>query len=141
MVSGHLLHSALTCPPSRNGRRLKSRHSFVPAAQQLFSSPDNKNRNAGLWADHRWNAEWLENTTTLCISCPTSAPILLELPFQEQHGFGLITSTQASNVSGPAYTNGVWPPLQPVSVVQKNKPSTMLSFNVQSINLPMDCTA
>ena len=57
MVSGHLLHSALTCPPSRNGRRLKSRHSFVPAAQQLFSSPDNKNRNAGLWADHRWNAE------------------------------------------------------------------------------------
>ena len=32
---------------------------------------------------------------------------------------------------------GVMPPLRPVSVAQKNKPSTMLSSNVQS----MDCTA
>jgi len=28
--------------------------------------------------------------------------------------------------------------LRPVSVGQKKKPSTMLSFNVQSIDLPMD---
>jgi len=28
-----------------------------------------------------------------------------------------------------------------VSVAQKNKPSTMLSSNVQSIDLPMDCMA
>ena len=40
-----------------------------------------------------------------------------------------------------AYTNGVWPPLRPVSVAQKNKPSTMLSSNVQSIDFFMDCTA
>ena len=33
------------------------------------------------------------------------------------------------------------PPLRPVSVAQKNKPSTMSSSNVQSIDLPMDCTA
>ena len=45
-----------------------------------------------------------------------------------------------SDVSAPACTNGVWPPLRPVSVAQ-NKPSTMLSSNVQSIDLPMDCTA
>jgi len=32
------------------------------------------------------------------------------------------------------------PPLRPVSVAQKNKPSTMLSSNVQSINLLMECT-
>ena len=31
--SGHLLHSALTCPPSTNARRLNWRHPFVPAAQ------------------------------------------------------------------------------------------------------------
>jgi len=31
--------------------------------------------------------------------------------------------------------------LRPVSVAQKNKPSTMSSFNVQSIDLPMDCMA
>jgi len=43
----------------------------------------------------------------------------------------------------PSYacTNVVWPPLQPVSVAQKDKPSTMLSSNVQSIDLLMDCTA
>jgi len=37
MVTGHLIHSALTCPSSANARHLKSRHPFVPAAQQLIS--------------------------------------------------------------------------------------------------------
>jgi len=41
----------------------------------------------------------------------------------------------------PAGANGVWPLLRPVSVTQKNKLSTMFSTNVQSIDLPMDCTA
>ena len=42
MEPEHLLqHSALTCPPSGNARRLKSRHPFVPAAQHLISSSDN----------------------------------------------------------------------------------------------------
>ena len=39
----------------------------------------------------------------------------------------------------PVCTNGIWPPLRPVSVVQKNKPSTMLSSNVQSIDVLMVC--
>jgi len=39
MEPGHLLHSALTCPSSANARRFKSRHPFVPAAQQLIRSP------------------------------------------------------------------------------------------------------
>jgi len=37
MEPGHLLHSAPTCPYSANAQRLKSRHPFVPAAQQLIS--------------------------------------------------------------------------------------------------------
>ena len=37
--------------------------------------------------------------------------------------------------------HGVWPPLRPVSVAQKNKPSTTLSSKVQSIDLPMNCMA
>ena len=45
-----------------------------------------------------------------------------------------------SDVSAPACTNEVWPPLRPVSVAQKNKPSTMLSSSVQSIDHLMDCT-
>jgi len=43
-----------------------------------------------------------------------------------------------SDVSAPACTNGLWPRLLPVSVAQKNEPSTMLSSNVQSIDLIMD---
>ena len=34
MEPGHLHHSALTCPSSGNTRHLKSRHLFVPGAQQ-----------------------------------------------------------------------------------------------------------
>ena len=34
-----------------------------------------------------------------------------------------------TGVSTPACANGVWPPLRSVSVLQKNKPSTMLSSN------------
>ena len=44
-----------------------------------------------------------------------------------------------SDVSAVACTNGVWPPLRPVSVAQ-NKPSTILTSIVQSIDLCMDCT-
>ena len=52
----------------------------------------------------------------------------------------LTASAPVSGVSAPACTNGVWPPLRPVSVAQKNKPSTM-SSTVQCIDLPMDCMA
>jgi len=51
------------------------------------------------------------------------------------------TQAPVSDVSAHVRTNEVWPPLRPVSVAQKNKPSTMLSVNVQSIGLPMDCAA
>ena len=40
MEPGHLLHSAITRPSSADARRLKSRHPFLPAAQQLISSSD-----------------------------------------------------------------------------------------------------
>ena len=46
-----------------------------------------------------------------------------------------------SGLTAFARTNRVWPPLRPVSVAQKNKPMTKLSFNVQSIDVLMDCTA
>ena len=43
MKVGHLLLSALTCPPSAKARGLVSRHAFVPAAQQLISISVNNN--------------------------------------------------------------------------------------------------
>jgi len=65
----------------------------------------------------------------------TSAPNLLEWPCKAQCWSGLTASAQVSDVSAPAYTNGVWPLLQFVNVAQKNKPLTILFFTVQSIDL------
>ena len=73
-------------------------------------------------------------------SSPTPVPTLPEWHSQEEPESGLTTSAPESDVFALACTNGVWPPLRPVSVAQKNKPSTMLSSNVQSIDLPKDCT-
>jgi len=84
---------------------------------------------------------WLENTTRLRTFIPNMVPTLLEWPSQEEHGSGLTASTLVPDVSAPSCRNGVWPPLWPVSVAQKNKPSTMLSSNVQSIDVLMDCMA
>jgi len=108
----------------------RSRHPFVPAAQHLISLSDNNNIRAGQWADCQWDAEF---------SSPTPAPP--EWPIQEELGSRLTTSAPVSDVSAPACANGVWPPLRPMSVAQKNKPSTMLFSKVQSIDLPMDCMA
>jgi len=63
----------------------------------------------------------------------------LERPSQEDPGSGFTAVAPVSDFSAPAFTNEIWPPLRPVSVAQKNKLSTMLSSNVQSIDLPMDC--
>ena len=118
----------------------KSRHPFAPAAQQLISSSDNNIR-AAQWADHQWNVEWADNPTrlrTLILDTGTHPP---EWSFQEEPESGLTASAPASDVSAPACTDGIWPPLRPVSVAQKNKLSTVLSSNVQSIDLPTDYTA
>jgi len=91
------------------------------------------------WADQQWNAEWEDNPIKLHIFISdTHHP---EWPSQQESGSGVGTSAPVLDVSAAACTNGVWPPLRPVSVAQKNKPSTMLSSNVQSIDLPMDYMA
>ena len=97
-----------------------------------------------------WNASQMESITSVTrsgrttpkdssFSSTTPAPIPPEWPFEKEAGSGLTASARVSDVSSPACTNGAWPPLRPVSVAQKIKPSTMLSSNVQSIDLPMAC--
>jgi len=110
------------------------------ATQQLISSSDDNNKSTALWADHQWNAEWLDNTTRLrtFISDIGTHPPEMALPIKR--GTRLTASAPMSDVSAPAYTNGLWPLLRPVSESQKNKPPTMLSYNVQSTDLHMDCT-
>jgi len=66
MEPGQLLHLLLNRSPSENARHLKSRHRFVPAAQQFISLPDDDNsRSAALWADYRPSTELLEKTWRL----------------------------------------------------------------------------
>jgi len=69
-------------------------------------------------------------------SSATPAAILQEEPVS-----GLSASAPVLDVSSPTCTNRVWPPQRPVSVAQKNKPSTMMFSNVQSLDLPMACMA
>ena len=134
MEHGHLLHLALTCAPSANARLLKSRHVFATTAQQLTSSSDNNIR-AALWEDYRWNTDWLDNTSYFH-SRLQHPPLWKKLPKPAwvridrlRSGVGCFSS---------AWKIGVWYPLRPVSVAQKNILSTMWSSNVQSIDLPLD---
>ena len=70
MEPRHLLHSALTSPITGDARQLRSRQPFIRAEQKFISSSDDDNTSSSLWADHRWNAEWLDNTTRLCTFIP-----------------------------------------------------------------------
>ena len=136
MEPGHFLHPALTYPSSGNARRLKSRRPFVLAAQHLISSSDNSNTSAALWADHQWNAEWFASTTRLHTFIPDTgnSPPGMALP----RTAWVRLSRLRTGVVRFCFClhKWVWPPLRPVSVAQKNKPSNMLSFNVQFIDLP-----
>ena len=139
MEPGHLLHSALTRPLSADARHLISRHPFVSAAQQLISSSDNIR--VAHWLDHQRNVEWTDNPTRLCIFITSTSTHPPEWPSQEELGYSSTDCAPVSGVSTPVYTNGECLPLRPVRVAQKNKPSNMLSFNVQSNNHLRDCTA
>ena len=100
-VSSTPCHGAI-----QNARHLKSRHPFVPAIQQLISSSDDdNNRSMALWADHRWNAKWLESTTRLRTFIPDIGTC------QEQRGSGSTPSTPVSDISAPASTRVVCTPL------------------------------
>jgi len=77
MEPGHMLHSALTRPSSAVKRRLKSRHPFVPAAQQLISFSDNNNIRAAQWADHQWNLGCADNPTRLRTLIPDTPGMTL----------------------------------------------------------------
>jgi len=73
MEPGHLLNSALSCSSSANARRLKSRHRYVPTAQQLISLSENNNICVAHWADYQWNAEWAESPAKIHLFIPDTS--------------------------------------------------------------------
>jgi len=105
MDPGHLPHSALTCPSSANARCLKSRHPFVPTAQQLINLLTTTTyvwRSGRITNGMRSGRTILQNSALLS---PTPAPTP-EWPSQEQRGSGLTATTPVSDASAPALKNG-----------------------------------
>ena len=160
MEPGHLLHSALTRPSCALPWSLdicSTQRSPVHRVQMHGAS----NRDTHLHSPHNNSSVHLTTTTYVrrigritngmrcrgttpqdsAFSSPTPTPIPPERPSQEEAGSDLTASAQALGVSAHVCTNGVSPPLWPVSVAQKNKLSTVLSFDVQSIDLTVDCMA
>jgi len=131
--------TALTRPSSANARRLKSRHPFVFAARHFISSSDNNNLLASQWVDHQWNAEWADKPKRLRIFIPDTGihPHGMTLPRRALIRLNRLR-TGVGRFRSCLYK---WDMASSVSVAQKNIPSTMLSSNVQSIDLPMDCMA
>ena len=64
-----LLHLKLTRFSTGTQRRLKSRHPFVPAREDLLKTGNDFIINPPQWLDHAWNKEWKDNITKLYTFC------------------------------------------------------------------------
>ena len=78
----HILYGLLNGSSDACQERLRSRHPFVPAAGNLLNNLAGLGIRASEWTNHKWNAEYCENTSRLCVFIPrTSArPVGINLP-------------------------------------------------------------
>jgi len=136
MEPGHPLHSALTRPSSAKPQLESSICTRRTTSHQFIWQQHMRGAVGGLPME--WRVDGQTHKTPFSSPTPANPP---EWPSPEEPGSGSTASAPVLDVSPPACTNGVWPPLRLVSVAQKNKPSTMLSSSVQSIDFPMDCMA
>jgi len=122
-------------PPHRpHHQRRLANCDWMPASY-TSGQPPNLRRHPTCWASSQRSHTV---SRTPCNGAWTSAPLSAH-PSIECCCTEPQIETPMLDFSAPACTNGVWPPLQPVSVAQ-NKPSTMPSFTVQSIDPPTDYT-
>ena len=93
------------------------------------------------WTDHQCKAEWLDNLMRIrtFISDNGTKPLGMTLPRRTWVRLNRLRTGVRRFQS--CLHRWVWTLMRPVSVEQKNKPSTLLSSNVKPINLLMDCTA
>jgi len=137
MEPGHLLYSVLSRPSRANAWRLNSRHLFVPAVQHLISSSNN-NICAAQWADHQWNAEWLDNPTRLRIFIPDTGTHIPRITLPRRAWVRLnCLHTGVGHFRSYLYK---WDMASSASC-ECGAEEQPLSSHVQSINLPMDCMA
>ena len=59
----HILHGQLVGKQDAHQGRLRSRRPFVPAAWKLFDSLSELDIRVKQWTKHKWNADYLENTS------------------------------------------------------------------------------
>jgi len=121
MDSGHLLHSALTCPSSRNARHLKSKQPIVsPRNNSLVHLATTTDvRCFGRITHDSMRSGWRTlRCSVLRTFTTTSAPTLPEWLCQQKCGYDLTASAPVLDVSVPACTNGIWPLLLLLNVVQ-----------------------
>ena len=103
---------------------------FVLAAHPPIGSSNNNNIHAAHWADHQWKVEWLDNLTRFRTFIPDTGTH----PHGMSHprtawvwAFLNRLHTGVARFRSCACSNGVRPPLRPVSMAHKNKESTTLS--------------
>jgi len=139
MELGHPLHSVLTRPSSADARRLKPRHPFVLAAQQLIRLSDNNNLRGAHWADHQWNAKWADNPTRLRIFIPNigTHPPGVALPRRAWVRLNRLR-TGVGRFPSCLYK---WSMASSAACECGAEEQTIDHVVLQSINLPMDCMA
>jgi len=144
-VCSTLCHGAWTPAPLSAHPSIKYKH-MAPQTQTPICTRRTTSQQLIRQQQHVWRSgritygmrsgQTISQASTF--SFPTLVPTPPEWPSQEEPGSGSTTFAPVLTISAPACINGLWLPLQPVIMVQKNKLSTMLSSNVQSISLPMD---
>jgi len=142
IASSTLCHGALTLAPFSSqlftGWEFTASQILTPICTRRTTNhqSDNKNKSATHWTVHRWNAEWLENTTKLSNFIPG---VDTHPPRKEQRESDLTTSTPVSVVSIPADTNGVWSFSVACECDAEEQTVDISSITVQSINLSLEC--
>ena len=78
----HILHGHLQGSPDADGKRLKSRHPFVPSARKLLDSLSQMGTRVAQWTSTKWNMEYSERTSGLHAFIPrvSTGPLGMSLP-------------------------------------------------------------
>ena len=140
MEPGHLLHSAHTCPPSGNAGLSKLDIHLYPLHN---NSSVHLTTITEVWRSGRGTDEMTKGWIALwdpVLSSPTSAPALLDLPRTACVRINTLrTSVRHFHSCLHKWSMAASANCECRAEYQV-KPLTMLSFNVQSIDFPMDCT-